>query len=125
MKSGGANQIFFGSRVKTEINNPVFNELQRLSEQGEMPSLSDIQKTSTRVKKLKSVAEEKTFNAFVRTYGKSLYATWSGVMKSDDYINSTDEDKKTLLTRSKTEVLKVVLGAYIQKHNREYRRRSK
>jgi hypothetical protein len=56
---GAISQFLFGSRVKTNNDSPVVAELVRLQENNNLPAITDVERTSSKVKAFKSQMEEK------------------------------------------------------------------
>jgi hypothetical protein len=104
--------LFLGSRVKTVNDDPIYTELERLLEQGELPTLSDITKTSSRVKLMKEKLGEKEFNEMIMYFGNEFRYELESEFSSGGYDTLTDEEKKDRINEIKDEILDDTLDNY-------------
>lgn len=99
------NTLMFGSRLKTYEGSDVLNELNRLESQGQLPSISDIKFTSSRVKKLQAQIGKEEFTEFIIDFGKEYFKALDKNMKMSKYDQLDDEKKKKLINDIKSDVL--------------------
>ena len=104
--------LLFGSRVKTSDESKLVQELVRLDNKGQLPSITDVEKTSSRVKELKVQLGDRKFNQAMEYYrllfkNKVEKAANSGVYKRGD-----DEAKKESINKIKSEALDTMLKKY-------------
>lgn len=106
---GAISTLLFGSRVKTGVNDPVVAELVRLQSTGNLPSITDIEKTSTRVKNFKEQMAEK---GTPEKYEKTIQKTKDDFSKRLDtlttsftYKRADDEKKAKLITEARADIL--------------------
>lgn len=108
----GLSTILFGSRVKTADENALVQELVRLDGEGQLPSITDVEKSSTRVKELKEQLPEPQFKAAM-TYYKDLFKTRvEKVVESRSYEKGNDEKKKALIEEAKEKAVSKMLKKY-------------
>jgi hypothetical protein len=104
--------IFTGARYKIAKDNPVINELNRLSSQGSLPSLADISYTSSRVVELKSQIGEEKFKEAIIWFGTNLYKEFDKTISSSKYNKMSDEDRKKELNKVRQDILDDMLKKY-------------
>ncbi len=104
--------ILFGARVKDVKSTPVIDELSRLSETGNLPSITDYAKTSERFKGLKAQVGEERFTEAQAYLGETLNDRIDKRIKSGSYKNLSDEKKAKELNDIKTEVLEQTLRKF-------------
>lgn len=116
-------QLLFGSRVKEGQDNAVITELDRLSRTNNLPALTKIEDSSTRLPEfLKQKGQEKydaMVNKFYDSYktdlekmivsGKLVRTSAAGNSIVYDYKNKSDEEKKDLITKLKGDLLDDIL----------------
>jgi hypothetical protein len=110
--------FLFGSRVKTAKENTVITELNRLSSTGNLPSITDVEKTSDRVKLYKEQMQkagtpekyEKNIQKFKDDFSKKL----NTLTTSFTYKRVNDEKKAQLIENAKNDLLDTTLlrGGY-------------
>jgi len=93
--------LLAGSRSKLAKNNPLVAELDRLSSTGNLPSITDVEKTSSRAKELKAQIGEEKFTKAKNEFGQSLRKRISSVMETSTYKNADDERKKAIIDKIK------------------------
>lgn len=104
--------VFFGSRVKTVASNDVIKELDRLGNTGNLPSISNSAKTSTRFKDLKRQIGGEKFKEAEDLLADSLNTRFERVMKTDAYRRMSDEKKANYINNLKNDTLEAVLIKY-------------
>lgn len=104
--------LAFGSRVKTASNDPVVKELSRLEQVGQLPSITDVEKTSDRAKQLKVQIGDDKFQRAKQEYGKSMKTKFEQTMKSNSYKKASDDEKKTSLQKIKDDEFDRMLKRY-------------
>lgn len=106
---GAISTLLFGSRVKSAVNDPVVDELVRLQSTGNLPSITDIEKTSTRVKNFKEqMAEKGTPEKYEKTIQKTkddFSKRLETLTTSFTYKRADDEKKAKLITDIRAEIL--------------------
>lgn len=110
--------FLFGSRVKTATDNAVVDELVRLQSTGNLPSITDVERTSTRVKNYKAQMEEKgtpekydtVINKFKTDYAKKVET----LINSGTYKRANDEEKANKINAIRNDTLDraLLVGGY-------------
>jgi hypothetical protein len=85
--------ILFGARLKTARSTEVIDELIRLDSSGNLPSITDVEKTSTRVKEFKNQVDEEKFRQTMDDFGVSFGKELEKLMTSSRYNRGDDEKK--------------------------------
>ncbi len=106
---GFISTLLFGSRIKTPIESAVINEISRLNKTGNAPTISDIEKTSSRVKELKEQIGEDKFQEALIWYGTEYGKKATRMVDGGNYKKSTDEDKKKKLNSIREDVVDSML----------------
>lgn len=104
--------LLFGSRAKTVADDPVVNEIVRLAETGNLPSITDYSKTSTRMKELKSQVGDERYREAEKFLGETLNNRYQKEMNTNAYKKMTDEKKAEELNKIKTDVLELTLRKF-------------
>lgn len=104
--------LLFGSRAKEAKNNTLLNEMVRLQQQGQLPALSDIEASSTRVKQFKEQVPKAKYNKAVTESRTEFASKTTELIKTTKYKNMTDEQKKAAINKIKDETLDEVLKKY-------------
>jgi len=106
---GAISTYLFGSRVKTATENTVVNELVRLQSTGNLPSITDIEKTSTRVKNFKEqMAAKGTPEKYEKVVQKSkdeFAKRLNTLVNSFTYKRADDEKKAKLINDARADIL--------------------
>jgi len=106
-------QALFGSRVKTSQDSQTLNELVRLDSVGELPSITDVSKSSQSMQNLKQQIGDQQFNQAIDYFGTNLKQNYSDTINSDDYKNAdSDTQRKTMLEKAKAATLKDTLSQF-------------
>lgn len=106
IKSEGFLQtILFGNRVKNAIDTPLVKEINRLYGSNNAPTISDVERASTRFKQLKEQIGEKDFNEAIKYYGEKYGNKANTKIKTSSYDVKSDEDKKKILNKVREDVL--------------------
>lgn len=105
----GYKTLFFGARLKQGQSNPVIDELNRLSANGNLPSIGDIRKTSQRVKELRDQIGTEAFKNAITFFGKNFHDRLDELISDPSYSQYSDEEKKDMIERIKSEELKSML----------------
>lgn len=104
--------MLFGSRVKTQQDSKVLNELVRLNADGNLPSITDVSGTKT-MGDLESQIGKDKFKQATDYFGTSLKANMLDTINSDDYkVASTTLDQKVMLDKTKAKTLKQTLDQF-------------
>jgi len=104
--------VLFGSRVKTANENKLIQELVRLEGEGQLPSITDVEKTSSRVKGLKEQISEAKYTGAMKYYRRELKTRVERIVRSGKYRAMDDEEKKNAIEKEKNEALDVMLKRY-------------
>lgn len=107
-------QFLFGARVKTNNDSPVVAELLRLQDEATLPAITDVERTSSKVKAFKTQMEAKgegdkyreVMDGFKLKFGERL----EKLMSSGGYERMDDEQKITLINKTKNDLLTVSLA---------------
>lgn len=106
---GAISTFLFGARVKTARENEVVNELVRLQSTGNLPSITDPEKTSTRVKKFKEQMEAKgtpeKYEKVVQKYKDDFNKRMNTLVTSFTYKRADDEKKAKMINDIKNDLL--------------------
>lgn len=104
--------LLFGSRVKTNRENELINELGRLADNNMLPSITNIEKSSSRAQRLNAQIGDKEFSNAKEYYGKNLKDELMLTVNSDEYKDLNDEDKKKMIEDIKGDMLEDMLAEY-------------
>jgi Trp operon repressor len=104
--------LAFGARYSSGKSDLVIDELVRLNEGGNIPSLSDIRFTSSRVRELQAQIGQKTFREAIIYFGTEWKNDLTKLFNSDKYKEMSDEDKKNAINKSKSDILNKMLEKY-------------
>jgi hypothetical protein len=115
---GVVSTFLFGSRVKTGTDDKIVSELVRLQSAGNLPSITDVERSSDRAKQYKEQMQqkgtpekyEKTIQKFKEDFAKRL----DSLMSSFSYKRADDEKKATLISDARNDMLDSALirGGY-------------
>ena len=101
MYEEGSEVFLFGARVRTNTENEVVAEINRLINKGEKPNVKDLRfNYSTNVAKLKEKLGKDKFYDVARTFGEDLGNAYEETIQKSSYKNANDEEKKKLLNAS-------------------------
>lgn len=101
--------LLAGSRSKLAKDSPVISELDRLASTGNLPSITDVEKTSPQAKGLKTQVGERKFAVLKADFGKKLYIKIRDKMNTNSYKKATDEEKKNMIDKIKSDEFKKML----------------
>lgn len=99
--------FFFGSRVKTGIQNALTDEFTRLQKEGQAVNLSD----PTRTGDLSLLSDEQKADIkkeFAERYSQKV----SSVIESGSYSNKSDEDKKKRINEIRSDIIYKIRREY-------------
>jgi len=108
----GLSVFLFGSRVKTAEENSVINELIDLNNTGNIPSLSDIEKSSTRVKAFKTQVPISQYNKAISTFKSEFSNKVSTLIHTNEYRTKSDEEKSKMIEDIKNDTLSKILANF-------------
>lgn len=108
----GWGALLLGGRGKTATDNKLVTELSRLGDNGQLPSLSDIQSSSQRARDLKTQIGDKQFAAAKDYYQGLLKAKVNTLIDSSGYKKLDDEKKKAQIEKVKSDALDQTLQKY-------------
>jgi hypothetical protein len=106
------NQLLFGSRVKSVNTNPVVEEYTRLAGTGNLPAISDYERTNERYKQLKEQVGEAKFMEVKRYFGTNMNIRTSRLIASARYKRLSDEDKAKEINKIKQDLLDETLKKF-------------
>lgn len=110
--------LLFGTRVKTAADNKMLDELLRLEESDNLPSITDVSRTSPRFKALNQQIGDKKFEEAMDYFGSTLKQKFDLKINSFTYRRKSDEDKKKALDKIKQEVMEKTLRKYHYKKSK-------
>lgn len=112
--AGSISTYLFGARVNKSNSDGVIRELDRLAQEGTLPSITDVEKTSSRAKALKAQIGDKAFEKVKTNFGRDLYVGFFRAMQTQDYKSADNEDKQNILDKIKTKEFNKMLkiGGY-------------
>lgn len=97
--------LLLGSRSKTVAKSPVINEISRLANTNNLPSITNYAETSGRMKELKVQIGNDKFKEAEKYLGVNLNKRFERIMKTGEYKKADDENKAKLLNKVKEETL--------------------
>lgn len=101
----GLSIFLFGSRVKTASDTAVIKEMVRLQEAGTLPALTDVEKTSSRVKDFKTQVSSTVYKQTIKEFRKTFGQKTADLIKTDAYKKLTDDEKKDKIDALKDDLL--------------------
>jgi hypothetical protein len=105
--------LLFGARVKTAQDSQLLNELVRLNQAGELPSITDVAKTSTSAQQLKTQIGTQKFDEAMQYFGKNLKQNMTDTINTDEYKQADSPlAQKRMLDKVKASTLKDTLDTY-------------
>jgi hypothetical protein len=96
--------LFTGSRIKKANQNIIIDEISRLERVGQAPTISDIERSSTKVQGLKSQVSSEKYQNALKYFGEQYGRLTTRLLKTTKYQRASDEDKKLMLNKIRTEV---------------------
>lgn len=112
IKGEGLKVMLFGSRVKTASDTLLVNEMSRLAETGNLPSITDPSKTSSRAKDLKRQIGNDKYEEALTFFTDTLRGELTDLVQSDFYFELEDTEKQNIINNIKTDVLDYMLAEY-------------
>jgi hypothetical protein len=104
--------LLFGARVKTGRDDVVIQELSRLQDAGQLPSITDVSKTSPRAKELKNQIGADRFEQFQISFGGKFKKGIEQVIRKGEYKRSNDEEKKNTIDKIKNTIFESELKKF-------------
>lgn len=101
--------LLFGSRVKTAVDDKVVNELDRLNRSGQLPSIADVEKSSSRVKEYKTQVDEKKYQEMITYFGSRFRSESEKLIDSGKYKSADNDEKKKLIEKAREDALETAL----------------
>lgn len=108
----GWGALILGGRFKTDTSTPLINELSRLSESGNLPSITDVSKTSIRAKQLKEQIGDEKFSAAMEWYTGQFKGKLTKLINTSTYRRSNDEEKAKQIDKVKADQFDLMLQRY-------------
>lgn len=114
MGESAISDILFGARVKTDKENTLIKEINKVAVSNDKGiSFTDWNKTSTKmIVQFKETIGSKEFNKATIAYGKYLKGYLRELIDDQDYQDSSDEEKLTLINAQDTKARKDVFSDY-------------
>jgi hypothetical protein len=109
---GAVSELLFGSRVKTAIDSDVVKEISRLADVNMAPSVSDIDRTSPRVKELRKQIGEEEFQAALESFADNYSSKLSKLISSSTYNRKNDEERKREINKLRGEQIDAMLKRF-------------
>lgn len=110
--------LLFGARVKSDSDNAIINELERLKSENQLPSITDPRKYSDRFIDLGTQLSEDEYKEAYTYYQTTLASQFEKAMNSNQYMKLSDEDKANMLNAVKSDVLDKTLKAFNYKKSK-------
>ena len=89
--------LMFGSRVRNDRMDAIVDEIYRLRDNGQLPTVKDLRFSySTKVDELKEKTGDK-FYEIARQYGETIATKYEQEMKKESYKKKSDEEKKKVI----------------------------
>ena len=108
--------ILYGSRVKTSIDNEVTNEIFRLRDTDNTPSITDLKfSRSEAIARIKENLGDSKFRELAQQFGQDTSEVYSKVMGTNKYKNADDEEKKEMLDKAQTKIYNKLKKKYDKK----------
>lgn len=104
--------LLFGSRVKTANDDQLVKELIRLDEANQLPSITNIEETSPRVKELKTQIGEGQYKKAMEYYYQLFKNRVQKEVNTGAYKAKNDEDKKKVINAAKDDAVETMLKKY-------------
>lgn len=104
--------LLFGARVKNAKDSQLINELTTLNQADALPSITDVQKTSSRAKDLKLQIGDSKFNEAMEYFGKNLKENFIDAIDSYDYEDLKPQEKMNMLNKVKEDTFNDMLDEY-------------
>lgn len=112
VQTEGWMQIVVGSRVKTYKGSVVVDEITRLAETNNLPSVTNITETSPRFKELKEQVGAEKFREVQNYMGEELNKIWERKINSFIYKRLPDDKKASALNALKDDIAEKTLKKY-------------
>lgn len=104
--------LLFGSRLKTAKRGEFIDEIVRLDQTGNAPSITNSEWTSPRVESMKEWLSEEDYKAMISLYQKEWVEESLDLINSSKYQKLKDDEKASELTKIKTAALDKALKKY-------------
>jgi len=106
--------IIFGARVKTDKENNIIKEINRVSiDNDKTIAFTDWDKSSSKtLAQFKEAKGESTFNSAKEAYGQTLKTRLEELISSSEYKNMSSEDKLKEITSLDTKVINEIYKRY-------------
>ena len=113
--------LAFGARFRTGRGSSEMNELQRLNAGGELPTLDDISRTSSRVKALEAQVGPARFRSAVKSFGSEFKSGARSMLSGGEigpafegktYSQLPDDEKKEAWNALRKRAINMMLSEY-------------
>ena len=104
--------MLFGSRVRTANESRLIDEITRLDSVGFAPAISDIERSSSRVKELKAQLSDVAFQSALKYFGREYGKRASRLISTIAYRRADAEDKKKKLDSIRNDVRSEMLRKF-------------
>lgn len=116
----GWQQILFGSRVGVANNDPIFEEMKRLSDEGQVPTMNTWRQRKDGKQVLQGLIEDERFDEVTyldEKVGEAIADAYRDVLKNEKYSKlKTDEEKKEALNNAREKVVTKYMGSIKKKY---------
>ena len=104
--------ILFGARVRTARDSEIIDEIRRLDESGNLPTLTRPEWSSSRVKLFKTQVSEEKFNKAMTFFRNEYKKNVQKEIKRSSYKKKSDEEKKKEIDSIKAASLNKMLKKF-------------
>lgn len=104
--------LFAGSRIKTATDDKIVKELLILDKTGNLPSITDVAKTSPRAKELKAQIGEDKFSEAMDYFGTKLKEKIGKEIAKPSYMRLPEEKKKDKIDSIKSDLFEQMLTKF-------------
>lgn len=101
--------LLFGSRVKTETEGDIVDEISRLYNNDATPAISDVSRSSKRFKELKDQIPASEFRDALKYFGSEYNKRVSARIATTSYKNADDDAKKKQIDKIRGDIMDTTL----------------
>lgn len=104
-------QILFGSRIKTRKQDEIVKEIDRLDNEGYIPTITKFE-NSDRVKEMKVKLSNEKYKEMVQEFKVRLKDEWHRTLKTSSYKRLTNDEKQATLNAERADLRDRILKKY-------------
>lgn len=104
--------LFTGSRVKTSKDNAITAELQKLNNTGNLPSITDVSRTSPRAAELRDQIGQEKFDQAMEWFGTNLKKGIDKTIRDPAYKRLPEDKKQNKINSVKSNLFEEMLKKY-------------